>query len=178
MPFDEHRSRGRPALHLFHPSTDHWQCNRVPNRIAVKTGLEKEISVTESQKVSEFCELNEGAYPMVFLVMLSCLIFKCNAGGGIPSFAAAPFSPVTLPLLDEVVHRCGDLLNPTHLFSGQIVDISLVSEYLMHERNRDRAFPHCRPWVTAVRDFTSCLRLADDQSALTRIISCNVLHER
>jgi hypothetical protein len=61
---------------------------------------------------------------MVLLVMLSCLIFKCNADGGIPSFAAAPFGPVTLPLLDEVVHRCGDLLNPTRLFSGQVVDIS------------------------------------------------------
>ncbi len=56
---------------------------------------------------------------MVFLVMLSCLIFKCNADGRIPSFAAAPFGPVTLPSLDEVVHRCGDLLNPTHLFSGR-----------------------------------------------------------
>ena len=81
---------------------------------------------------------------MVFLVMLSCLIFKCNADGGIPSFAAAPFGPVTLPLLDEVVHRCGDLLNPTHLFSGQTVDISFTLGVFDDERNHDRAFPHGR----------------------------------
>jgi hypothetical protein len=34
------------------------------------------------------------------------------------------------------------------------------------------------PWVIAVRDSTSCLQVADDQSALMRIISCDVLHER
>ncbi len=31
--------------------------------------------------------------------ILSCLIFKCNVDGGIPSLAAAPFGPATFPLL-------------------------------------------------------------------------------
>jgi len=41
--------------HFFHPSTHHAWCNRVPNWIPLKTGLEQEIGVTESWKVSEFC---------------------------------------------------------------------------------------------------------------------------
>ncbi len=46
---------------------------------------------------------------MAFFAMVSCLIFKCNVDGGIPSFAAAPFGPAILPLRDEVVHRYVDL---------------------------------------------------------------------
>src|ERR1700682_2260851 len=46
--FDRHDSHGCAALHSFHPSTDHKQCNRVPNCISLKTGLEKEIGVPGS----------------------------------------------------------------------------------------------------------------------------------
>jgi hypothetical protein len=39
------------------------------------------------------------AYRILCLFMLSCLIFKSSVDRGIPSLAAAPFGPATLPLL-------------------------------------------------------------------------------
>ena len=46
----------------FRLTTNHKRCNRVTNWISLKTGLEKEIGVTESWEVPEFRELNEGLY--------------------------------------------------------------------------------------------------------------------
>ena len=37
--------------------------------MSLKTGFEKEIGVTESQKLSEFCELNKGLPEGAFLYL-------------------------------------------------------------------------------------------------------------
>src|ERR1700722_727493 len=58
-PFDRHRSRGCAAAYSFHPDTDLESCNQVPNRISLKTGLEKEIAVTQFGEMPAFAQLKE-----------------------------------------------------------------------------------------------------------------------
>src|SRR5258708_3460508 len=54
------------------------------------------------------------SYWMLCLPMLSCLIFKSSVDRGIPSLAAAPFGPVTFPLLSTR----GASMTPTQTAPG------------------------------------------------------------
>jgi hypothetical protein len=47
----------RISVPAFRPRTDHEWCNRVPNWISLKTGLEEEIEVTELRELPDFGEL-------------------------------------------------------------------------------------------------------------------------
>jgi hypothetical protein len=44
---------------FFHPGTDLESCNRVPNWISLKTGLEDEIAVTQFGEMPDFALLRE-----------------------------------------------------------------------------------------------------------------------
>jgi hypothetical protein len=48
------------APYSFHPGTDLEPCNRVPNWTSLKTGLEKEIAVTQFGEMPDFEQLKEG----------------------------------------------------------------------------------------------------------------------
>jgi hypothetical protein len=73
--------------------------NQSANRIALKTGLEKENRVTKFGEMPDFGQWKAGPYRMVYLIILSCLILVFSVVRGIPSLAAAPFDPATFPLL-------------------------------------------------------------------------------
>jgi hypothetical protein len=59
---------------------------------------EKEIRVTESWECARILGVQR-AYRIVCFLMLRCLIFRSSVDRGIPSLAAAPFGPATIPLL-------------------------------------------------------------------------------
>ena len=61
--------------------------------MSLKTGIEREIGVTESWELPEFWESNEWTYRKEYFFMSSCLILKSSVDRGIPSFAAAPRAP-------------------------------------------------------------------------------------
>jgi len=58
-PFDRHRSRACAAPYSFQPDTDLESCNRVPNWIPLKTGLEREIAATQFGEMPDFAQLKE-----------------------------------------------------------------------------------------------------------------------
>src|ERR1700719_2291811 len=97
MSTGEHRQSQRAALRYFDPSCDYWWCNHVPDGISLKTRARRRKCGDRFLEGLRILRVERGAYRMVFFVMLSCLIFKCNVDGGIPSLAAAPFFPATLP---------------------------------------------------------------------------------
>jgi len=47
-------------LYSFHPGTDLQSCSRVPNWASLKTGLEKEIAVTQFGGMPDFAQFREG----------------------------------------------------------------------------------------------------------------------
>jgi hypothetical protein len=74
------------------------KCNIVPIPKSLKT---RARTRNWSDRVLECLRILrvEPRLPDGVFVMLSRLIFKCNVDGGISSFAPAPLSPATLPLL-------------------------------------------------------------------------------
>ena len=94
----------RDAQHCRHFSDwRKWKCNTETTCNILKTGGERQRSDDETSANAEFSGVGkEGTYccseiNLCFLIF-SCLIFESSVDRGIPSLAAAPSGPATLPL--------------------------------------------------------------------------------